>query len=153
MLPFSLPLLVVVVVNLTCTAVLCTWPQLWAAEASMQTTARLSGGSRSTSQAPTPNSLSLLCLLQFVIDGNLVDSISGETFETLDPRSGDKIHDVADGRKQDVDKAVDAARRAFDEGPWAKLGGKVLQAPDLPRQNPHATHRLVLDRVYVDACG
>ena len=63
--------------------------------------------------------------LQFVIGGELVDSVTGETFETLDPRSGDVIHHVADGSKQDVDNAVAAARKAFDQGPWPKMGGAV----------------------------
>lgn len=63
--------------------------------------------------------------VQFVIDGDLVDSITGGSFQTLDPRSGDKIHDVPDGSREDVDKAVESARRAFDEGPWPKMGGKV----------------------------
>ena len=62
---------------------------------------------------------------QFVINGDLVDSLSGKTFETLDPRSGDKIMDVADGSKEDVDKAVESARKAFDQGHWPRMGGKV----------------------------
>lgn len=62
---------------------------------------------------------------KFVIDGDLVDSITGGSFQTLDPRSGDKIHDVPDGSREDVDKAVESARRAFDEGPWPKMGGKA----------------------------
>ncbi|KAK9800199.1 hypothetical protein WJX73_008189 [Symbiochloris irregularis] len=60
---------------------------------------------------------------KFVIGGELVDSVTGGTFETLDPRSGDVIHNVADGSKQDVDNAVAAARKAFDEGPWPRMGG------------------------------
>lgn len=63
--------------------------------------------------------------MQFVIDGDLVDSITGGTFETIDPRNGEKILDVADGSKEDVDKAVRSARKAFDEGPWPRMGGKV----------------------------
>ena len=63
---------------------------------------------------------------QFVINGDLVDAIDGGTFATLDPRSGDKILDVADGTRQDVDKAVESSRKAFDEGAWPKMGGKVL---------------------------
>lgn len=81
--------------------------------------------------------------VQLVIDGNLVDALSGKTFETLDPRSGDKIHDVADGDKHDVDKAVDSARKAFDEGAWPRMGGKVFST-EMPcmhvnRRSDHAS--------------
>ncbi|KAF2303897.1 hypothetical protein GH714_024189 [Hevea brasiliensis] len=49
--------------------------------------------------------------------------LSGKTFETVDPRSGEVIASVAEGDKEDVDLAVKAARHAFDNGPWPRLSG------------------------------
>eukprot|EP00253_Pinus_taeda_P014415 PITA_14415 len=57
------------------------------------------------------------------IDGKFVDAISGKTFETLDPRTGDLITRVAEGDKEDVDLAVKTAREAFDKGPWPRMSG------------------------------
>ncbi|XP_059634975.1 aldehyde dehydrogenase family 2 member C4-like [Cornus florida] len=57
------------------------------------------------------------------INGEFVDSISGKTFETIDPRTGEVIARIAEGDKEDVDLAVKAARDAFDHGPWPRLSG------------------------------
>ncbi|PKA63419.1 Aldehyde dehydrogenase family 2 member C4 [Apostasia shenzhenica] len=57
------------------------------------------------------------------INGRFVDSISGKTFETRDPRNGDVIALVAEGDKEDVDAAVMAARVAFDHGRWPRMSG------------------------------
>lgn len=57
------------------------------------------------------------------INGDFVDSVSGKMFETLDPRTGEAITSVAEATKEDVDKAVKAARKAFDHGPWPRLPG------------------------------
>src|SRR3984885_1188406 len=56
-----------------------------------------------------------------LIGGKWVDSVSGKTFATLNPATGEKICDVAEGDKADVDLAVKAARKAFDNGPWSKM--------------------------------
>lgn len=58
---------------------------------------------------------------QLLINGQFVDSVSGKTFPTLDPRTGGVIANVAEGDAKDVDLAVSAARRAFDEGPWPRM--------------------------------
>lgn len=59
------------------------------------------------------------CLLpQLLIDGQWVDAVSGKTFPVVDPRTEEVILQVAEGDKADIQKAVKAARRAFDEGPW-----------------------------------
>ncbi|XP_022727186.1 aldehyde dehydrogenase family 2 member B7, mitochondrial-like [Durio zibethinus] len=58
---------------------------------------------------------------QLLINGNFVDSASGKTFPTLDPRTGDVIAHVAEGDAEDINRAVSAARKAFDEGPWPKM--------------------------------
>src|SRR5438477_10771782 len=55
------------------------------------------------------------------IDGAFRPSIDGRTFETLNPATNEVIATAADGRTADVDAAVAAARRAFDEGPWPRL--------------------------------
>ncbi|KAK6941534.1 Aldehyde dehydrogenase domain [Dillenia turbinata] len=57
------------------------------------------------------------------INGEFVDSVSGKKFETIDPRSGEVIAEVAAGDKEDVDLAVKAARFAFDHGPWPRMSG------------------------------
>nr|ACH63235.1 alcohol dehydrogenase [Rheum australe] len=57
------------------------------------------------------------------INGEFVDSVSGKTFETRDPRNGEVIAEVAEGDKEDVDLAVKAAREAFDHGPWPRMSG------------------------------
>jgi len=58
---------------------------------------------------------------QLLINGNFVDSASGKTFPTLDPRTGEVIAHVAEGDAEDINRAVKAARTAFDEGPWPKM--------------------------------
>lgn len=57
---------------------------------------------------------------QLLIDGKWVDAASGKTFETRDPATGRLLANVAEGDAEDVDRAVKAARRAF-EGDWAKM--------------------------------
>ncbi len=52
------------------------------------------------------------------IDGEWVDARSGETFESIDPFTGRPWALIPSAGPQDVDDAVRAARRAFDEGPW-----------------------------------
>ncbi|KAH9773355.1 Aldehyde dehydrogenase family 2 member B7 [Citrus sinensis] len=58
---------------------------------------------------------------QLLINGQFVDSASGKTFPSLDPRTGDVIAHVAEGEAEDVNRAVSAARKAFDEGPWPRM--------------------------------
>ncbi|XP_038699144.1 aldehyde dehydrogenase family 2 member C4-like [Tripterygium wilfordii] len=57
------------------------------------------------------------------INGDFVDSVSGKTFETIDPRTGEVIARIAEGDKEDIDLAVKAARHAFDHGPWPRFPG------------------------------
>ncbi|KAK6248509.1 hypothetical protein QUC31_020074 [Theobroma cacao] len=57
------------------------------------------------------------------INGKFVDSISGKTFEAVDPRTGEVITRIAEGDAEDIDLAVGAARHAFDHGPWPRLSG------------------------------
>src|SRR6202023_3816402 len=55
-----------------------------------------------------------------LIDGQRVPSASGRTFKTLNPATEAVIATVAEGNEVDVDRAVAAARRAF-EGPWRTM--------------------------------
>jgi aldehyde dehydrogenase (NAD+) len=55
------------------------------------------------------------------IGGKWLDSASGKTFPTLNPATGETICQVAEGDKADIDLAVKAARKAFEDGPWPKL--------------------------------
>src|SRR5260370_11605806 len=55
------------------------------------------------------------------IGGKWVDSISGKTFATTNPATGETICQVAEGDKADIDLAVKAARKAFEEGPWPRM--------------------------------
>jgi betaine-aldehyde dehydrogenase len=60
---------------------------------------------------------------QLFIDGQWVDSESGKTFTTPNPATGATLAEVAEGDKADIDKAVAAARRAF-EGKWSKMSAR-----------------------------
>jgi 5-carboxymethyl-2-hydroxymuconic-semialdehyde dehydrogenase len=59
--------------------------------------------------------------LQHFIDGQWVDSIGGESFDVLDPVSNQNYATCAAGQKADIDRAVAAAKKAFDDGPWPRL--------------------------------
>src|SRR6202522_458083 len=54
------------------------------------------------------------------INGEWTDAASGKTFETPDPATGETLALIAEGDAEDIDRAVRAARRAF-EGPWSRL--------------------------------
>jgi betaine-aldehyde dehydrogenase len=64
------------------------------------------------------------------VDGRFVAAASGATFPVHDPSTEEVIARVPDGGEADVERAVAAARRAFDEGPWrtttAQERGRVL---------------------------
>jgi len=55
------------------------------------------------------------------INGEWVESASGETFEVLNPADKSVLAHCAKGQKEDIDRAVKAARKAFDEGPYPKM--------------------------------
>ncbi|GMI74974.1 aldehyde dehydrogenase 2A, aldehyde dehydrogenase 2B4, aldehyde dehydrogenase 2 [Hibiscus trionum] len=96
-----------------------------ASSSSLLTKGRISGvvSSYSTSSAvdnPITPSIKV-DYTQLLINGNFVDSASGKTFPTYDPRTGDVIAHVSEGDAEDIDRAVSAARKAFDEGPWPRM--------------------------------
>ena len=58
---------------------------------------------------------------QLLIDGRWVDATEGRTFPVFDPATGEPIAEVSRGDEQDIERAVRAARRAFESGPWPRL--------------------------------
>lgn len=60
---------------------------------------------------------------QLYIDGAYVACASGEMFDVIDPSDRSVFRRVPAGNAEDIDKAVKAARRAFDEGPWPRMSG------------------------------
>ena len=58
---------------------------------------------------------------QLFINGQWIDAASGKTFETPNPATGETLAQVAEGDAEDIDRAVRAARTAFDEGPWGRI--------------------------------
>ncbi|MFG2730410.1 5-carboxymethyl-2-hydroxymuconate semialdehyde dehydrogenase [Streptomyces canus] len=71
--------------------------------------------------------------IQHFIDGEYTDSVSGKRFDVLEPVENSVYATAAAGQKEDVDRAVAAARRAFTDGPWPTL---------LPRERSHVLHRI-----------
>jgi acyl-CoA reductase-like NAD-dependent aldehyde dehydrogenase len=68
---------------------------------------------------------------KMLIGGKWVESASGKTFPSVNPADGSELARVAEGDKEDVDRAAKAARKAFDDGPW-------------PRMAPHQRERILL---------
>src|SRR5215475_8605589 len=76
---------------------------------------------------------------RMLIDGKWVEAASGKTFDSINPATGQVLAKVAEGDKKDIDRAVAAARRAF-EGPWSKVKPYdrqvlLLKLADLVEQN------------------
>jgi phenylacetaldehyde dehydrogenase len=58
---------------------------------------------------------------QLFINGQWADAASGKTFATPNPATGETLANIAEGDAEDIDRAVRAARRAFEDGPWSKM--------------------------------
>lgn len=58
------------------------------------------------------------------IDGQFVESCSGETFDIVNPVNNEVFAKAYKGGEEDIDKAILAARRAYDKGPWGKMSPK-----------------------------
>jgi len=71
--------------------------------------------------------------IQHYIDGEFVDSISGATFDVLEPAGNTVYTTAAAGQKEDIDRAVAAATAAFENGPWPRM---------LPRQRSRILNRI-----------
>ncbi|RQR35409.1 aldehyde dehydrogenase [Burkholderia sp. Bp9143] len=83
-----------------------------------------------------------------VIDGEARAALSGDTFATINPATGEHLADVPACAKEDVDVAVAAARTAFDDGRWSKLHPAarkqaILRLADLVEQ--HALELSVME--------
>lgn len=74
-----------------------------------------------------------------LIDGEHLAAAEGRTFETHNPATGAVLADVALASAEDVNRAVAAARRAFDSGPWPRMkaverGRMLRRVADLIRE-------------------
>ena len=62
------------------------------------------------------------------INGEFVDALSGKTFATHNPATGELLANIAEAGAEDVDLAVKAARQAFEDGsPWRKMTPQAQQ--------------------------
>ena len=58
---------------------------------------------------------------KLIINGEAVDAASGRTFTTMNPATEEPLCAVAEAGVEDVDRAVKAARAAFESGPWPRM--------------------------------
>jgi aldehyde dehydrogenase (NAD+) len=95
------------------------------------------------------------------IGGKWQDSVSGKTFPTINPATGETICQVAEGDKADIDLGVTAARKAFEDGPWPRMsaserGRLINRLADLIEENKEelaALEALDNGKTYRDALG
>jgi len=97
-----------------------------------------------TTSSAYENNLAMARSLRFqtkaFVGGQFVDALSGKTFETITPITGKVLASVAECDKEDVDAAVQAARKAFDRGTWrnmapARRKAIMLKWADLMEKN------------------
>ena len=67
-------------------------------------------------------------LQRHYIGGAFVESVDGRTFETLNPTTNELLAEASDGGAPEIDAAVAAARKAFDEGPWPRMSASERAA-------------------------
>lgn len=84
---------------------------------------------------------------RLLIGGRWVDAASGKTFDDLNPATGEVLATVAEADRDDVFRAVAAARAAFETGPWSRMSGgergKILmRIADLLEREAEAIARL-----------
>ena len=77
---------------------------------------------------------------KLLINNRWTPSVSGKTFATIDPSTGEEICQIAEADAADVEIAVKAAREAFEHGPWRKTqasarGRLLLRLADLIEKN------------------
>src|ERR1700761_7365641 len=95
---------------------------------------------------------------QLYIDGQFVSGSSGKTFPVYDPSTEEVLADVVEATAAEVDLAVQAARRAFDSGPWSqstpqsraqvlfKLAGKIREhLPELAEMETRNTGKPIVE--------
>ena len=89
---------------------------------------------------PSPASRVAISATKLLINNRWIDSASGKTFATINPSTGEEICQIAEADAIDVEKAVQAARTAFERGPWRKTqaserGRLLLRLADLIEKN------------------
>ena len=77
---------------------------------------------------------------KMLINGKWVEAASGKTFPTYNPATGEVLAHVAEGDREDIDRAVKAARAAFETGRWSQLtpserGRLIWKLADLLEEN------------------
>src|SRR4030088_2426075 len=77
---------------------------------------------------------------KMLINGKWVNAASGKTFPSYNPATGEVLAQVAEGDREDINQAVKAARKAFDQGPWRRMtaserGRLVWKLADLLDKN------------------
>jgi aldehyde dehydrogenase (NAD+) len=77
-----------------------------------------------TATAPRKAAKPQIRQTQLLIDGQWTPALSGKTFDTINPATEEVIASVAEADAADVEAAVLAARRAFDEGPWPRMDAR-----------------------------
>ena len=96
---------------------------------------------------PARQSAAVSTAAKLLINNQWVASESGKTFPTFNPATGDEIAQISEADAADVDKAVAAARKAFETGPWRRTSaserGRLLyRFADLMEQNAEELARL-----------
>ncbi len=91
--------------------------------------------------------MSELTRYQMLIDGQWVDAKGGATFESINPASGEVWAEIPAASETDVDRAVQAAHRAFSDGPWASMtpserGKRLRKFADLLAENAEELGRI-----------
>ena len=81
------------------------------------------------------------------IDGRFVESLSGKSFDSINPATEEVLTSVSEGDRADIDAAVAAARAAFETGPWPRMrprdrGRLLLKLADLISANAEELARL-----------
>src|SRR5271170_4711073 len=77
---------------------------------------------------------------KMLINGQWVNAASGKTFPTYNPATGEVLAYVAEGDREDIERAVRAARNAFENGAWSRLtpserGRMIWKLGDLLEEN------------------
>ena len=81
--------------------------------------------------SPRKESPFAISATRLLINNRWIPSESGKAFVTINPSTGEEICEIAEADAADVEKAVKAARAAFDRGPWRKTLASDPQAPTL----------------------
>src|SRR5689334_9406935 len=97
--------------------------------------------------APAPQQTVPIHATKLLINNQWVEAASGRSFPTINPATGEEISQIAEADSADVDRAVSAARTAFERGPWRRMSaserGRLLnKLADLVEKNADELARL-----------